>query len=369
MCKFISTTCLIAVWFVVSSQTFAQVKVNKRAKNITSQVSIVQVPNHLLCVGLVDLGDIDVDTTYQVNLTILNSLPEGIVFDKVDTGCKCAKFSMDTSEIKPGVKNIALAEFKTPKSSEDGGCQFFADLYYGSDKHVLRLKFVGKLIGNLHLQSKNAVFRVDESHSQWRVPVSISEPILAKNLEVKLSDNMNDFEWQVISSNDQPNQLHVELGITREMFKSEFLFGKLTVVDKASETSVESEMVFARREPITCSPRVLRFKGESNQSAHVLLEFSPELLTKDPDRLPRITCLVKEKPKDIAVLDDFPSEKKIEPKIIVSKIQRLNSRIYRVAFCVDENEKADLQDRVVDVGISVDGKTFTLSIPFLELEK
>lgn len=225
--------------------------------------------------GSCHLGEVQAGHDCRVTVTLRNISSRELQFTGSSSTCACISFSTQSQGLAPGTASEGTARFRCPTGSPDGKFAIVVELVDG-EKAVARIGFQGDIANSLHM-APNAFFRLGDKGGSWKIPVQMTEPVNLSSLSVEKAKSLEDVQFQLRQDN---NQVFVEVLAEPDSISSDFANG-LIRLSSTTGPSCTCDLIVARRQPLTISPRVLAFRKVDDDpawKANMLVHFDRELV-------------------------------------------------------------------------------------------
>ncbi len=347
ICLFLS--CFLSP-FLAACQNESALRDEATAKPIEltlqSVIQVVELTDRSSFVSVTELGDLEPNSVYHLDLKLHNPTSQDVVFDTLHPSCNCGRFLVFPNLIPASVNAQIGIEFKTPDFSKNGKFAFSAMLSKGREE-IGTFSFRGSLNRNLYIDQQ-IVVSVGDKVDEYLIPILISDPIKASNLEIVKSDSLGEILAELEMRKEKP---FLKLSIASSSFGGEFVVGNLKLKDRISGKSAVANMMITRRMPITISPRIARFlKQEQDEhkgglAANLLMRVDKGLLAPDEKELDPIFT--------------------IEDSRVAAETQVLAKGFLKIKLILNDSQAKKLErngKNHIECSVNVNGVSYTRSV-------
>lgn len=260
----------------------------------------------------VDLGPLPTGQIHDFEVSIFNATGSDIAFRKVVTGCACGQISFESDTFPAGRETKGRLRYMAPRSAVQSKVQLGIWFYNIEDRAdsipVASMRLRLSLADNLAIDASTTQLEVSgKGQNRFEFPVTVSAPILIENLVVEKSDLLRDVEAILESGDGGPRLV---LQVEGESVGAEGVNGFVTLKDKSGDRIVRLNFWFARRPPVSLTPRHIRFRKSEEQpekhQALVLVRVYPSPESGEIPKLTHLECHLDEIPLQ-ATLGDLGS--------------------------------------------------------------
>jgi hypothetical protein len=296
----------------------------------------------------IELPDLDVNSQYEINLSLHNPNSYPISFSEASVGCACSSAKFSNKTFLPNQTALVQVYLKTPKSNLDNEIKFSITLYsdFECQDFAGSIYVAGKLQGNLFLDKKQRIFQLSEKNSVVKIPFSFSHPVSFERLRVEPSEVFRDFPIDLAR---EGKRYFLTMAVPSDRLAQGYLSGHLKLVDHKLKLEDAAEIVCEERNPVVISPSYVRFRKQPNQTGQV----ANFLIRIDGDT------------KDVE--SRFETGVKIrcylDRKILDLRIRKLSDSVFRGTIVVPQKQVLPNGGQL-QWEVDADGKSFRLSTEF-----
>lgn len=282
---------VLALCFVFSDETGSAKKQEPPKDEVVSKAILEQPENTRFSRADFDLGVLETGSTYSLKLQLANTGSDTLVFGKVVSHCSCANLTVNSNVLLPGKGVTFTLDLKTPKI----GTEFTDEVQTSfavngeDDKQLITVMVKYRLKGMLSFKDSFLLLKPlkNKKITFHEIPFAISEPLKAKDVEVRASKTLSEVLQFELVSRDEKN--FVKVSFDPGEIPSSGLTGEIWIAEDRSKKQDSLYCTLRLEDEVKLSPKTLRMKrvGDSNKyeaSAFVRIDpsaFDDELAGKD----------------------------------------------------------------------------------------
>jgi hypothetical protein len=301
----------------------------------------------------IELPVLDVNSQYEIDLTLRNPNSYPISFSEARLSCSCSSAKFSTKTFLPNESAQVKVNLKTPKSNLENEIRFAITLYsdFECENFAGSILVVGKLQGNLNIDKRQRIFQLSENNSVVKIPMAFSYPVSLDRLTVKPSEDFRDCSIKIVA--DANDRHFLIMDIPASKLAQGTLVGHVKILDRELKLEDIVEIICEAQNPVVISPTNMQFRNQEGKQGLQLTNF---LIRIDED--------------PVDVNSRFQSEVKIrcslQGKTLDLKIQKLSESVFRGTLFLPKdftqptsNEQGDLNWEIM-----TGSKTYRLSTEF-----
>ncbi len=309
-------------------------------------------------IGNGNLGLIPAGNKVTVKLEVSNPLDEDIPIDGIRMSCSCTELNFPDKLFKARSVTAGHITYYSPLFSRKGNLAFSLIADNAQQSPIVILRFTGQLAGVIDLGESTRVFEVSESYQEFEIPFYFSEPILADQLAVRVSDELRDVVASIEptsivvseigdtkNENTKNGNAIIRLRIAKTQLNGSGISGEIQVVHEPTNNHAEILVTFTPRLPFRLSPTFLAFKKRDDKASPLLasailqVRETSEGNEKIPgEALPRKTKAHNETESHFSVTAKLSDQEiNVRATKMASGIYRLHFELPAAPSHIDEN--------------------------------
>lgn len=296
----------------------------------------------------IELPDLDVNSQYEIDLSLHNPNTYPITFSEAVLGCACSSAKFSSKIFPPNESALVRVFLKTPKSNLENDIRFSITLYsdFECQDFAASIYIAGKLQGNLFLDKQQRIFQLSEKNSIVKIPFSFSHPVSLDRLKIEPSETFRSF---AINMTVEGQKHFVSMQVPLDRLAKGHLDGHLKIIDPELKLEDLVEIVCEERNPVVISPSIMRFRkqdGKEIQITNFLIRVDGDPMEVDSrfQSGVKIRCFLDKKPLEL-------------------QIRKLSESVFRGTVVLPQKLlPPDIGQ--LDWEVNADGKSYYLSTDF-----